>query len=606
MRDHAIVGPLLAQLRRDLRGQWRSLLALAVLVGLVGGVVLASTMAARRTASAYSRFIDVALAEDINIGTPGINDPAFPEVVSAIEGFPEVAAVGPISSQELLSAEEGLEFFALGGLDDRVGTTINRPKILDGRAADPEAEDEVTVNRSMAAALDLVPGDTFTLYGFDGGNADVRQQQHVALEDGRRQVFTVTGISLYPNEVVPTAPLDDAPRVYLTPAQVQAHLAEGEEFAFVAVRLRRGAADAPAFRAHFAELLAGFGVPEDAVPLLEASERTSTVQRAIRPQAQALGAFALLVGLTGLVVLGQAYARQLSVDAEDRRVLWALGFTRRQLALTALLRIGLSVTVGAALAVVIAVLAAPRALVGPAHLADPDPGVWVDGSVAVVGAAAVVVLLMGRAALALRTVLPTARASARSSPAGLRRAHAVTEVTPRRPRRPSPGRPSPAASRRGWPGTRPQSRGRSGSVAAQPAGDRGGASRRPWPPAYRREPAGLGLRMAKARRGGTTYISTKASTSSGEGDELTAPVWSTRRDRVGEMWPSGCCSPGHRASAQDTNLSPWPSRSVLGGWAYHRAAGRRPVMGRLRPGSRTGATSGSRRLGPTRRRPPMG
>ena len=78
------------------------------------------------------------------------------------------------------------------------------------------------------------------------------------------------------------------------------------------MRLRNGAADAPAFRAHFAELLAGFGVPEDAVPVLEASERTATVQRSIRPQAQALGAFALLVGLTGFVVLGQAYARQLS------------------------------------------------------------------------------------------------------------------------------------------------------------------------------------------------------------------------------------------------------------------------------------------------------
>ncbi|MET0825156.1 MAG: hypothetical protein ABWZ89_01440 [Acidimicrobiales bacterium] len=116
---------MLAQLRRDLRTQWRSLLALAVLVGLIGGVVLASTMAARRTASAYTRYVDFAHAEDINIGAPGINDPTFAAAVSAIESYPEVAAVGPMSSQELLSTEEGLEFFALGGVDDRVGTTIN-------------------------------------------------------------------------------------------------------------------------------------------------------------------------------------------------------------------------------------------------------------------------------------------------------------------------------------------------------------------------------------------------------------------------------------------------------------------------------------------------
>ena len=366
------MGPVLAQLRRDLRTQWRSLLALAVLVGLIGGVVLASTMAARRTASAYTRYVDFAHAEDINIGAPGINDPTFAAAVSAIESYPEVAAVGPISSQELLSTEEGLEFFALGGVDDRVGTTINRPKILEGRDADPEAEAEVTVNRSMADALDLVPGDPLTLYGFGGGDSETREDRDVAVEDGRRQVFTVTGISLYPNEVVPTAPLDDAPRVYLTPAQVQAHPNEGEEFAFIAVRLRNGAADAPAFRAHFAELLAGFGVPEDAVPLLEASERTATVQRSIRPQAQALGAFALLVGLTGFVVLGQAYARQLSADAADRRALWALGFSRRQLTATALLRVAVSVTLGAALAAAVGVALAPLALTGPARAADPD------------------------------------------------------------------------------------------------------------------------------------------------------------------------------------------------------------------------------------------
>lgn len=419
------MGPVLAQLRRDLRTQWRSLLALAVLVGLIGGVVLASTMAARRTASAYTRYVDFAHAEDINIGTPGINDPAFADVVSAIESYPEVAAVGPISSQELLSTEEGLEFFALGGVDDRVGTTINRPKILEGRDADPEAEAEVTVNRSMADALDLVPGDPLTLYGFDGGNSETREDRDVAVEDGRRQVFTVTGISLYPNEVVPTAPLDDAPRVYLTPAQVQAHLAEGEEFAFVAVRLRNGAADAPAFRAHFAELLAGFGVPEDAVPLLEASERTATVQRSIRPQAQALGAFALLVGLTGFVVLGQAYARQLSADAADRRALWALGFSRRQLTATALLRVAVSVTLGAALAAAIGVALAPLALTGPARAADPDTAVAVDGVVIAVGFAAIIVLLLVRAAFAVRSGLPTAKAPSRTTVVGRRRARLV-------------------------------------------------------------------------------------------------------------------------------------------------------------------------------------
>ena len=41
--------------RADLRGRWRGLLALALLVGIMGGVVLAAAAGARRTQTAMPR-----------------------------------------------------------------------------------------------------------------------------------------------------------------------------------------------------------------------------------------------------------------------------------------------------------------------------------------------------------------------------------------------------------------------------------------------------------------------------------------------------------------------------------------------------------------------
>ena len=43
--------------RAELRGRWRSWLAIALLVAVVGGFVLAATAAGRRTTSAYPQFV---------------------------------------------------------------------------------------------------------------------------------------------------------------------------------------------------------------------------------------------------------------------------------------------------------------------------------------------------------------------------------------------------------------------------------------------------------------------------------------------------------------------------------------------------------------------
>ena len=58
-------------LRADLRRRWRPLLGLALLLGLLGGVVLTAAAGARRTETAYPRLLAWASAAQVDIMPQG-------------------------------------------------------------------------------------------------------------------------------------------------------------------------------------------------------------------------------------------------------------------------------------------------------------------------------------------------------------------------------------------------------------------------------------------------------------------------------------------------------------------------------------------------------
>jgi len=61
----------LACWRPALRGTWRQVLALALLAGLLGGVALGAVAGARRTATAYDRYLTAINASDVFVNVPG-------------------------------------------------------------------------------------------------------------------------------------------------------------------------------------------------------------------------------------------------------------------------------------------------------------------------------------------------------------------------------------------------------------------------------------------------------------------------------------------------------------------------------------------------------
>ena len=123
-------------------------------------------------------------------------------------------------------------------------------------------------------------------------------------------------------------------------------------------------------------------------------DQAAQIERAIRPEAIALGLFALVVGLTGLVLIAQAILRQLRASRIDLITLRALGLTGRQLWSISLMQVALVAVAGAVLAVVLSVLASPIMPLGAARVAEPSPGIDVDVAVLGLGLVAIVVLLL--------------------------------------------------------------------------------------------------------------------------------------------------------------------------------------------------------------------
>jgi ABC-type lipoprotein release transport system permease subunit len=388
------------RLRAELRTRWRAWTALAVLLGVAAGLVVGAAAGARRTDSAYGRFLVAQNAFDVIVGNypdPGaaVFDPA------AIERLPQVAE----SAQALFTFIENTAAFA--GRDNRLGTELNRFKLVRGRTFDPRRADEVVLSLTAAEHLGYDVGDTFPLIAPE--DAD-----EAAALGVRNLRLRVVGVEVSPGELPPQLGTNPG-FIHLSPAFYAKYRdVEGDAGHAVVVRLRHGQADVRAFRAALERMSGGkpFG-------LLIQDEQGANVRRSIHFQAVGLWLFTLLLGVAVACVLGQTLARQTVLESGDNPTLRALGMTRRQLWSLAAARAFAVGAVGALLAVAVALVVSPLTPIGLARTAEPDPGLAVDWRALLIGAAATVVATVLVAAVpALRAAGAAARGPGRQLFAG--------------------------------------------------------------------------------------------------------------------------------------------------------------------------------------------
>jgi ABC-type lipoprotein release transport system permease subunit len=405
-------------LRAELRARWGAWLALALVVGLAGGVVLTAAAGAQRTGTAFTRLLQASRAADVAV-VPNASGQGY---FTALARLPGVAG-----ETRVLSGEVGNMWLVLPGgarvapigadvsVDGGFGTLVDRFKVLAGRMYRPGNADEVVIDPQLAAGYGLRPGSTLRLLVAPTGADDKPDLSRAVLLR-----FLVAGVVVFDNQIVPVTPLDHFPQIELTPAFYRSRQGgsfpnAGEE---ALVRLRPGTNVGEFTRQ--ASGLARHYPATRGIQVLDLADQQAKVEQAIQPQADALALFAALVGLAVLVVIGQLLSRQLITGASDYPVLSALGTGRRQLFWLAMARAGMVSAAGGCAAVAIAVAASPLMPIGPARLAEPALGVQVDLVILGIGLVAV-------AALPVLVIAPVAWHAARAAS------------------RPGAGQPAPAA-----------------------------------------------------------------------------------------------------------------------------------------------------------------
>lgn len=389
-------------LRLEWRLRWRSLLVLAVLIGLAGAVVFTAVAGARRGTTATDRLLATSRSAEYLVAP---NQPGFDW--DQLRALPEVRALMPVAYGGFvvdgIPAEDGAVWGTPVGPD--AFTKIERPVILSGRAADQGRPDEATVTPGFAERYGLGPGDTVTLRLYLPATMDaINAGAPPPTPDGPAVDVRITG-------VIRTFDLSGTPRtpggLVATPAlfdRYRANLLGATESTVMLgyVRLDGGEAGLAGFMAGLAEVTGRTDI--DVWSIIEGHTLT-------RRTADFESAVLLAFGLAGLAasvfLIGTALARHVATTAEDLAVLRSLGMTPRQAIAAGTAGPAAAGAIGAGIGVLGAVVASRWMPVGIAALMEPDPGIDVDLPVLALG------WLCGVGLVVLAAGLGTWRAEAR-------------------------------------------------------------------------------------------------------------------------------------------------------------------------------------------------
>ena len=405
------MGPVWLALRADLRVRWRAIAGLAVLLGLIGGVVLTAAAGARRTDTAYPRLLRWANAAQVDVVPTGNGAPAA--YFAALGKLPQVASMSTTGLyQAVLPARRGQQLVpveTLASPDRRMGISADRVKILAGRLFSPRAAGQAMVNQGLADREHLRPGGPLRLLLIPSNPRTGTPEPRLA----SLLTFRVSAVVTFDTQVAPGVGMNAEPTVLLSPPFTATAAARRTSYGIQAgVRLRPGASMGK-FLAGAAALAKRYPATGGRVVFVSLSDQVAATERAIRPEAVALGLFAGLAGLIALAVIVQLLSRQLTLDSAEFPVLRALGMSRARLVTLSLARTAAVTAAGGLIATGIAVAASPLMPIGAARLAEPAPGVEVN--VAILAAGFAFLTLVPLALLA-----PTAWGAARAQgPLGL-------------------------------------------------------------------------------------------------------------------------------------------------------------------------------------------
>jgi hypothetical protein len=202
-------------LRAEWRARWGAWLALALVVGLAGGVVLAAAAGAQRTGTAFTRLLQASHAADVAVVANGTGE-GYDQALGRLPGVSgEARDVGGEVGNLSLVLPDGARVPSPAvevSADGRFGTSVDRFRVLSGRMFHPGSADEVVIDPQLAGD-GVRPGSTLRLLMAPAGASGTpvyRRAVQVRLR--------VVGVVLFGNQIVPVSPGDYFPELALSPA----------------------------------------------------------------------------------------------------------------------------------------------------------------------------------------------------------------------------------------------------------------------------------------------------------------------------------------------------------------------------------------------------
>ncbi len=390
--------------------RWGGYLSVVVLIGLIGGIAMASIAAGRRTQSSYPTFLANSNPSDMNVSVYALKNggPVAPLTakIAHLAGVKRVRTifvphVVPLASNGAPRLSTLAQVLVLASPD---GAFIDqdRPGIVQGRAADPNRPDEMVMTASAASLLGVHVGQVVPMGFYTDAQTALQGFGTSSVPPRLRFEVRLVGLIVFNNAVVQ----DDVDRAYgfvlVTPALVREVVAvepaavQPEAYA---LQLDHGGLDVPAVEQAVVHML-----PRGATAEFHVTSRVVTeVELALKPESVALGGFGAIAALVCLVLAIQAVSRQLRWTDDDRRVMRSVGASPAMTAADGLTGVLGAAVVGSLVAAGVAVGLSPLAPLGPVRPFYPDRGVAFDWTVLGFGLAVLVgVLGIATAVLSFR------------------------------------------------------------------------------------------------------------------------------------------------------------------------------------------------------------
>ena len=384
--------------------RWGGYLGVVLVVGILGGVAMGAVAGARRTQGAFPVYLAstnpsdvVAFDEYISVTGTGYSarvDRAIARL-PYVERATYVIGFDPTLTQRTkvpVDAVAGETPPAFEGSLNGEYTTVDRATVVRGRMFDPNVQDELVMSASGAEEYGLHVGSTLAIGVYSDAQVSsavatgvLPDRPHVSVE------LKLVGIVESSSQVVEDddAALGSQFGVF-TPALTRRLATCCAGYSYVALKLDGGTRhEAAVVRAieRLVPAIGGVGGGQTN------ASTVALVERSIRPESIAFGAFGLIAALAALLIGGQVVGRLVRVNADDGEVLRALGAGPVMTTADGLVGVLGAVVLGAVLAVVVAVGLSPLAPFGAVRPLYPDLGIAFDWTVLGLGFAVLVVVL---------------------------------------------------------------------------------------------------------------------------------------------------------------------------------------------------------------------